>query len=64
MNKVRIMVKVISQPPIDTPASITHHTVDVESEELAELLNANNSKRYKTATVIGGELLNEQTTST
>lgn len=60
MPKVRIIVKTTMQPPIDTPASITHQTVDVESKRLAELLSVNNASGYKTAAVIGGELLTDK----
>lgn len=57
MNKVRIIIKNTMQPPIDTPASISHMTVVVESEEL---YNALQSDRYNYPQVIGAEIIERQ----
>lgn len=44
------------QPPIDTPASISHSTVVVESEELYKKLQ---SDRYNYPQVVGAELIED-----
>lgn len=70
MNKVRIGVKEIMQPPINTPASISHQTIDVESGKLHDLLADNkrayDDKKHKHSTfqVIGAEAIMEETDET
>lgn len=55
MNKVRIILKNTMQPPIDTPASISHFTVVIESEELFKKMQPD---KYNTVQVIGAEIIN------
>lgn len=59
MMNVRIIVKQTIQPPIDTPASLRWHTIDLEANELADLLNGVGipAGSYSTFEVIGAELL-------
>ena len=65
MSTVRILVKETHQPPIDTPASIRHHTIDIESEELFNLIGHNDlsydsrdkDKKHSTFEVIGAEAI-------
>lgn len=56
MSKVRIIIKHTYQPPIDTPARITHKTVVVESEDLYKALE---SEGLDFAQVIGAEIMEE-----
>lgn len=68
MSRVRIIVKETFQPPIDTPASITYKTIVVKSEELHELLSANElaydeidgSLKHKRFSVTGAEPIMEE----
>ena len=63
MSKVRIIVKEMFQPPIDTPASIEWKTIDIENEELFKLISNNKlshdmkDKKHSTFEVIGAEAL-------
>lgn len=59
MINVRIIVKQTIQPPIDTPASVQWHTVDIEANALADLLNGVglNNASYSVFEVVGAELL-------
>lgn len=58
--KVRIIIKQTQQPPIDTPASITHKTVVVESEALYNAIHAPECK-YTGGQVIGAEIIDDET---
>ena len=54
--KVRIIVKITHQPPIDTPASISYETIDIDSEELQKSIECPDNN-YSYGTVIGAEVL-------
>lgn len=60
---VRIIVKQIVQPPIDSPATLRWHTVDLEANELADLLNGVgvDAGSYSAFEVVGAELLPKET---
>lgn len=62
MNNVRIIVKQIFRPPIDSPASIHWHTVDIQADALADLLNGVgvNGSDHSVFEVVGAELLPKQ----
>lgn len=59
MANVRIIVKQIFRPPIDSPASIHWITVAIQADALADILNGVgvNGSEYSVFEVVGAELL-------
>lgn len=56
MKKIRLIIKKTFQPPIDTKATSTFHTIDIECKELEEMFE-NNDLTQLNIQVIGAEYI-------
>lgn len=51
---IRLIIKHVCQPPIDTPAQISFITHDIEDEKLEKMLGS--STEYQHLEVVGAEI--------